>query len=204
MFNSLLAAALILCGPPTAPTAPVPNTPGRWAESLGVYLLSSAAGPARCDEAAAMYDAILKGEMGPGQGWFQPSQSRLGWSWLAGRYDADRDGKIERLELGGPDATFDRLDRDGDGVLTRADFDWSRPQRKTAAARQAGKAAERPARAMLLDGLFRGEIGSPYEGPRVGQLAPCFTLPSADGKGSISLREQLGTRPIVLIFGSFT
>ncbi len=193
---------------PLGPAAAAPNPAARLAESLGVYLLSSAAGPPVCDEAAAMYDAILQGQMSGGQGWFQPSQSRLGWNWLVQRFDADRDGKISAEEFTGPLAIWERLDRNRDGALTAADFDWWPPRRATAPARPAGKpagkSAERPDRAMLLAGLFNGEIGSPYEGPRVGQLAPCFTLPTVDGKNSIALRDHLGKKPVVLVFGSFT
>lgn len=71
-----------------------------------------------------MLAAILTGsQMGPGDGWFHPSQSRYHWNWLAQRFDANRDNKITRQELAGD--LFDRLDRDRDGVLTPDDFDWS-------------------------------------------------------------------------------
>jgi hypothetical protein len=61
---------------------------------------------------------------GKGSGWFHPGASRYGWRWLAARYDADGDGRITRKEFKGPGEWFDRLDRDRDGVLTAADFDW--------------------------------------------------------------------------------
>src|SRR5206468_1689253 len=64
-------------------------------------------------------------KMGPGDGWFHPSQSRFGWKWLAARHDADEDGEVSREEFTGPAEFFDRLDRDHDGVLTEQDFDWS-------------------------------------------------------------------------------
>jgi Ca2+-binding EF-hand superfamily protein len=63
-------------------------------------------------------------DMGPGEGWFHPGQSRYGWDWLR-RFDADHDGKVTRKEWPGPADWFDRLDRNHDGVLTAADFDWS-------------------------------------------------------------------------------
>ena len=77
-------------------------------------------------EVVEMLSAILHGsQMGPGEGWFHPSQSRYDWKWLAARYDADRDGTITRKEFGGPAEIFDRLDRNHDGVLKADDFDWS-------------------------------------------------------------------------------
>lgn len=39
--------------------------------------------------------------------------------------DKDGDGIVSKQEFTGSDELFDRLDRDHDGRLTRADFDWS-------------------------------------------------------------------------------
>jgi EF hand len=64
-------------------------------------------------------------EIGPGAGWFHPSQSIYSWKQLAERMDADHDGAITPEEFTGPRELFDRLDRDGDSRLTAADFDWS-------------------------------------------------------------------------------
>lgn len=60
-----------------------------------------------------------------------------------------------------------------------------------------------PTRWVLYKGLFTGEIGSPFEGPVVGQAAPDFLLPTQDGTESYRLSALRG-RPVVLIFGSFT
>ena len=41
----------------------------------------------------------------------------------------------------------------------------------------------------------------------VGQKAPDFTLPTHDGKNTVTLSKLVGTKqskPVVLIFGSFT
>jgi len=65
-------------------------------------------------------------------------------------------------------------------------------------------ASDRPSKAILLKGLFTGELGSPSEGPRLGQAAPDFTLPTQDGKKTITLSSFRGHKPVVLIFGSFT
>src|SRR5262249_25592261 len=85
-----------------------------------------AAGRLRLPEAVEMVLAILEGSgAGRGGGWSPPSQSKYDWKWLARRADANGDGVITRQELKAPRALFDRLDRDGDGKLTAADFDWS-------------------------------------------------------------------------------
>lgn len=210
-------------------------------------------------EFVQMLTAVLTGsQMGPGEGWFHPGQTRYGWKWLAARYDADRDGKVTRKEFPGPAAFFDRLDRNHDGVLTTADFDWSvrsdlarqgrpaqmwfrmidrdsngrisRAEWDALFARMAGAKGyvtpddlrdafplappprppgppprnEGPPMGTLIQGLFDGELGSPFEGPRVGQRAYNFRLKTHDGKRWISLADYRGKKPVVLIFGSFT
>jgi Ca2+-binding EF-hand superfamily protein len=77
-------------------------------------------------EFVEMLSAIVNNEdIGPGVGWFHPSQSLYNWKLLAERMDADHDGAITPKEFTGPRELFDRLDRDGDGRLTADDFDWS-------------------------------------------------------------------------------
>jgi hypothetical protein len=108
-----LLALLSLVGTAGAAAAPAqPKKPAATAQP-------------RVPEALEMLVAILGGSgAGPGKGWFHPSQSRYDWKWLAGRMGADG-GAITRKQFKGPMALFDRLDRDGDGKLTPADFDWS-------------------------------------------------------------------------------
>jgi hypothetical protein len=77
-------------------------------------------------EVVEMLTAIAGGsQMGPGEGWFHPGQSRYGWAWLAERYGLDRGGSLDRKQFDGPPDTFARLDRSRDGVLSAEDFDWS-------------------------------------------------------------------------------
>jgi hypothetical protein len=106
---------------------PPPNAPKSWLNPLRYRDLAYAqVRRVQHIEAVEMVLAILGGsEMGPGEGWFHPSQSRYSWTWLAEHFDADKDGKITRKEFPGDDALFARLDRDHDGVLTADDFDWS-------------------------------------------------------------------------------
>ena len=40
--------------------------------------------------------------------------------------------------------------------------------------------------------------------PAVGDAAPDFTLPARDGSGTIQRSVHQGSRPLVLVFGSFT
>jgi hypothetical protein len=122
--------------------------------------------------------------------------------------DADGDGVVTPDEFRGPPEFFKRLDRNGDGLLTPADFDWSfkpplAPPR-SASAKGPSPGTGMPSRATLLKGLFEGEIGSPYEGARVGTRAPRFVLPTHDGTRKVALADHIGAKPIVLIFGSLT
>ena len=73
-----------------------------------------------------MWDAIVAGsQMGPGDGWFRPAQTRYTWDRLRARYDRNKDGGISAAEFGSPAGLFAVLDRDGDGAITADDLDWS-------------------------------------------------------------------------------
>ncbi|MBI2901451.1 MAG: redoxin domain-containing protein [Planctomycetes bacterium] len=49
----------------------------------------------------------------------------------------------------------------------------------------------------------RGKYPDQGKGPEVGKEAPDFTLKSLDGKSEVQL-SKLRSRPVVLIFGSYT
>src|SRR6266404_573349 len=87
-------------------------------------------------EAVQMFSLILdKGaDMGPGDGWFHPGESRYSWAWLAARHKIDAKAKIERKAFQGSPELFERFDRNKDGMLSADDFDWSD---RSAFARQA-------------------------------------------------------------------
>jgi Ca2+-binding EF-hand superfamily protein len=152
--------------------------------------------------------AVLSGSrMGPGDGWFHPGQNRYGWKWLAERFDADHDGRITPGEFRGPLELFKRLDRNHDGVITAADLNWSppAPRKSPAPSSSAMKGMPQgPPKEILIGGLLKGELGSPFEGPRIDEMAPDFDLPLHDGKGRIALHDFRGHKPVVLVFGSFT
>jgi thiol-disulfide isomerase/thioredoxin/Ca2+-binding EF-hand superfamily protein len=79
-------------------------------------------------EWVAMLVDILQGsQLGPGEGWFKKAVAETRFSWEATRkeFDKDGDGVISRAELRAKDSDFARLDRDRDGVLTVSDFDFS-------------------------------------------------------------------------------
>ena len=81
---------------------------------------------ARQLEITQMVSAVLNGSrMGPGDGWFHPSESRYDFRWLARRFDRNGDGRITREEMKDHPKLFERLDRDRDGVITTEDFNWS-------------------------------------------------------------------------------
>jgi hypothetical protein len=86
-----------------------------------------------------MLGAILVhgANMGPNSGWFHPSESRYEWSWLAARFDHNKDGMVTADELKGSARLFRALDRDGDEAVTSEDLDWSPRSRYLQARAQA-------------------------------------------------------------------
>jgi len=75
-------------------------------------------------EAIRMLIAIARGsQMGPGQGWFGPAQTRFNWGWLAGMHGSG-DGIAAESFRGKPE-WFAKLDRNKDGRIAADDFDWS-------------------------------------------------------------------------------
>jgi hypothetical protein len=115
--------------------------------------------------------------------------------------DTNTNGKISKAEW---DAFFDKsahhkrglsLDDLGDALSPP-------PTQKDSQAKSTASAG--PSRLTLLTGLFKGELGSRFEGPKVGDLAPDFTLKTHNGKEEITLSKLRHKKPVVLIFGSFT
>ena len=49
----------------------------------------------------------------------------MSWSWLAARFDRNKDGVVTADELKGSARLFRALDRDGDEAVTSEDLDWS-------------------------------------------------------------------------------
>jgi hypothetical protein len=116
------------------------------------------------------------------------------------------------------DSWFRRVNRSSDGQLTREEWNkffdeaaGSKNHLTAADLREAfaGPAARigasvQPSQQVLVRGMFRGEVGSIHEGPRINDPAPDFNLRHRDGKGVTRLSDLFGKKPIVLTFGNFT
>jgi hypothetical protein len=223
--------------------------------------LSEVYGDSTPPEGARMLLAIVNGsQMGPGDGWFGPAQTRYDWKWQAAicGVNAEAPG-ISKEQFAGPPELFPSLDRNRDGQIQPADLDWSdanpyvemsymlnRIFRRFDAKGAGGLTREDwlkffddatqgkdrltaedfsgallagytgpfapgdgPDEATLIRGLFAGEIGSMYEGPKVGQPAPSFRLRRAQGQSSmdgesLELSSLVGEKPLVLVLGNFT
>jgi Ca2+-binding EF-hand superfamily protein len=148
--------------------------------------------------------------------------------------DKNRDGRLtpEDFEWFGDSALaragtraralFPKIDRDGDGQVTAAEWKaWfdglsggkgylrqddllslfmdGNTARRGAAGRRTLKE-----RLPVICSYISGDVGSLSEGPAVDEEAPYFTLATMDGKGRLDLARHRGTKPLVLIFGSFT
>lgn len=110
--------------------------------------------------------------------------------------DRDGDGKLTRQEW---EAFFRASDRAGDGFVSLDEV------RESIDGPPGGRRSSRgPSRLTLIKGLFRQEIGSLQPGPAVGDRAPDFTLRTLDGAKEVTLSKRVGPRPVVLIFGNFT
>ena len=123
-----------------------------------------------------------------------------------GRMDENGNGRVSLAEW---EKAFTRVAKGKTYLIQNdlADLLYPVPPSARAAKPAAGApppGSEGPSRWTLLKGLFAGEVGSPFEGPRVGEDAPGFLLETHDKARRISLEEFRGKRPVVLIFGSFT
>lgn len=113
---------------------------------------------------------------------------------LLRRVDRNGDGRLSAEEW---NAAFE-LAQDGKGHLAPDDlqallFPPPRPGNRRG-----------PSTLVVLKGLLKGEIGSVFEGPDVGEAAPDFELPTQYGDQTVRLSDFRGDKPVVLIFGSFT
>lgn len=95
--------------------------------------------------------------------------------------DTDGDGKVTAAEV---EAAFKEADEDGDGSLD-------------APRRRRGRGEGRGPRGR------RGRRGDDAA-PKAGAPAPDFELPRLHGQGSVKLSSFKGSKPVALIFGSYT
>ena len=122
--------------------------------------------------------------MASDRSWAQGRSSNQAWSFYSEKYDSDSDGKVTPAEYDRDKDTFARLDRDGDGTLSAAD--WSKPSKGGI-------------------GRKRGSDRSERVVPQVGDIAPDFDLSYVkNSKRTARLSSFAGKKPVALIFGSYT
>ena len=124
--------------------------------------------------------------------------------------DTNGDGKLTREEWLGPPGTFDLVDENSDGFVTLQEIEARPPgggppggkggplpgsmqKGKKESKRDLSPAAAERAKRQQLD-----------TGPKVGDIAPTFTLMSLDGKEATDLAKFKGRKPVVLFFGSYS
>ena len=83
--------------------------------------------PERPEWVDMLADILQGSQLGPTTGGSARAvaQTRFDWKATCKRLDRNGDGRITREEFSGSDPDFARLDRDRDRVLTEADFDFS-------------------------------------------------------------------------------
>jgi hypothetical protein len=115
--------------------------------------------------------------------------------------DSNSNGQVSSIEW----ARFFQRAAKGKSFLTPDDLrEAFTPRPAPAADPKQPAASEGPSRAVLLKGLAAGEVGSWFEGPKLNDKAPDFTLTTHDGKEQITMSQFRRDKPIVLVFGSFT
>ena len=98
-----------------------------------------------------------------------------GWTFVAKKYDANKDGSVSLSEYSRGEVAFKELDINSDGVLDEAD--WQ------------GRSHRKPVEAA----------------PSEGDVAPDFSLTSIkDPASTITLSDFAGKKPVALLFGSCT
>ncbi len=120
------------------------------------------------------------------------------------RLDRDGNGKISKEEF---DGFFRMVDSGQQGFLSLSDLQAAvnpptaqpRPAKATASKVPGG-----PSKETLVRGLFRQEIGSMQPGPALNEKVSDFTLKTNDGTQDVTLSKLIGPKPVVLVFGNFT
>ena len=119
------------------------------------------------------------------------------------RLDTDSNGRLSQEEW---QKFFSRSDRDERGFLTPEDFQaaFSPAPPRPDPTNQPSRPPQMPPTTYWLNMLVNGELGSLSNGPNVGDPAPDFKLTTYQGDSEVALSSFKGTKPVVLIFGSFT
>ncbi len=109
-------------------------------------------------------------------------------------FDKDKDGKVSKDEFPGRDERFDRVDENKDGFIDASEIRKNPPP-----GGRRGASMRSPS-----GGPPPGFPAREDKGPKVGDVAPSFKLASLDGKQEFELKTFKGSRPVVLLFGSYT
>lgn len=143
--------------------------------------------------------------------WSEHALAASPGSMLYRMADTNGDGRVVREELL---ALFERADSNSQGFLALDDLRALLPMPMSTAPSGGGGGSgatqqqpERragPSKATLVRALFAQELGALAPGPKVGDPAPDFRLKTVEGDREVSLSEQLGAKPTVLVFGTFT
>jgi len=115
--------------------------------------------------------------------------------------DTNRNGRVSREEWL---ALFDRAAAGRPSLGAEDLRNLLIPPTPRRAPAEAFRPGDAPTTLALLKGLAKGELGSRFEGPGPGQLAPDFTLKPQGGGRAVTLSESRGKRPVVLVLGNFT
>lgn len=108
------------------------------------------------------------------------------WALISNEHDKNGDGKVTPREYPRGKERFKLLDRDQNGALTALDF-VGKDSRRNRGRNQ--RRRDRRIRTLA---------------PKVGAMAPGFTLRTVDGKKKQRLSTYKGKKPVALIFGSYT
>lgn len=118
--------------------------------------------------------------------------------WIFRQIDDNSDGKLNLDEL---KLFFDHAKKESEELDLEA---FRRACLLDSSSGGSFSPGDAPTTEMLVRGFFGSEIGSHQEGPMPGELAPDFDLQTQDGVARIHLKDWIGEKPVVLIFGNFT
>jgi Iodothyronine deiodinase/EF hand len=129
-----------------------------------------------------------------------PTAGAVPGALLFSRADRDGNGKVTRAEF---DALFTATDSDGLGFLSLADLQQTIVEAPPTLRGSPG-GPDGPTRWTFLRGFFRAECGPLPAGPNLNETAPDFTLRLVHSQDNVTLSNLVGPKPVVLVLGNFT
>ncbi len=154
----------------------------------------------------------------------KPAPPKTVWEYLAAKYDANKDGKIEKDEYSRGKEQFLRLDKDKNGLIEEADTKTRGPRQRGRGERpkvnppQEGAVAPDfilqtlyPIKTKAKDAAKPKQDGTDKKKGDVRDSKEKSSTPKDDSKPaqaekfeSIKLSSFKGKKPVALIFGSYT